>query len=246
MSSRKQLRHGLLVAAMALGGLALPPARAAADDSVASTEPVIVAQGSGQVSVRPDSIHIDLSAEAQADTIDAATSQVNAAMTSVLAAIQALALPDLTIATQSVSFSPVYGAQNNDSTQTITGFDASNHILVTALNVPDEDLAKRAAQIVDAAIHAGANRLGGVDFYLADPSQAEDQALTLAVQNAERDAQTMARAAGVTLTGPVSIEEATASRVPLAYGIQAGANSTPIQVGDLDVDATVTVKYAFQ
>ena len=75
-------------------------------------------------------------------------------------------------------------------------------MLVTAPSAPEAELAARAGRIVDAALAAGANNVGSIDFFLADPSEAEDQALTLAVHNAESDAQTIALAAGVTLAGP--------------------------------------------
>src|ERR1700691_1538290 len=80
MSSRKHLRHGLLVAALGAFGLALHSARAAADDSSPRADAVIVAQGTGEVSVRPDSVRVELTVEAQTDTLDAATSRVSTAM----------------------------------------------------------------------------------------------------------------------------------------------------------------------
>ena len=113
-------------------------------------------------------------------------------------------------------------------------------------------LAERAAAIIDAALGAGANAMGGVDFFLADPSQAQSQALTLAVQNAGDDAETMAKAAGVTLLGVISIEESSASRtprfMPLAMsfsGSQRGIAPTPIEVGEITYTSDVTAKYAF-
>ena len=242
MSSRKQRRHRLLVAGLLLGALAVPAVPATAD-GLDATRAVIVAQGTGEVHVRPDSIRVTLSVEAQGATPDAATSQVNTAMSAVLDALHQVALPGLAIETQQVQFGPVYGGNNQ---QTITGFSASNQIQVTLQTVAEEELAADAAEIVDAALHAGANRLAGVEFFRADPSEAEDRALTLAVQNARRDAETMARAAGVTLTGPVSIEAASASRVPLIGGSFEAAVSTPIEAPTLDVQANVTVRYGFE
>jgi uncharacterized protein len=242
MSSRKQRGHRLLVAGLGLGAFAILPALAAAD-GLDARRAVIVAQGTGEVHIQPDSIRVTLSVEAQADTLDAATSQVSTAMSAVLDAVHRLALPGLAIETQQVQFSPVYGG---NTVQTITAYGASNQIQVTLQNVAEAELAADAAEIVDAALHAGANRLGGVEFFRADPSAAEDKALTLAVQNAKQDAETMARAAGVTLTGPVSIEESSASRVPLVGADFAATISTPIEAPALDVQANVTVKYGFE
>jgi uncharacterized protein YggE len=249
MSSRKQRRHRLLVAGLSLGALAVPPAPAAADGA-GEQQALIVAQGAAVVHVQPDSIRVTLSVDEQAATLDAATSQVNTAMSAVVDALHTLPLPGLKIETQQVQFAPVYGTPANNNEQAIVAYSSSNQILVSLQQVAEADLAADAAEIVDAALHAGANRLGGVEFFRADLSSAEDQALTLAVQNAQRDAETMARAANVRLTGPVSIEEGSASRMPIfpqAFAPFAGAAAeTPIEAPTLDVQANVTVKYAFQ
>src|SRR5215468_2348983 len=94
MSSRKYHKHLLLAAGLLLGGIALSPADAAADEHSRS---LIVARGTGEVRVRPDSVHVDVGAEAQAATLDEARSQVSSTMAHVLDALRGLGLPDLTI-----------------------------------------------------------------------------------------------------------------------------------------------------
>src|SRR5580692_2212330 len=83
MSSRKYPRHLHIIAALALGGLALTPGHARADDD-SEAQSVIVARGSGEVQVQPDSVHVDVGSEAQATTLDDARTQVSTAMTHVL------------------------------------------------------------------------------------------------------------------------------------------------------------------
>jgi uncharacterized protein YggE len=242
MSSRKYQKH-LLLACLVLGGIALSPADAAANETPRS---LIVAQGTGEVRVRPDSVRVDVGVEAQAATLDEARSQVGGAMGHVLDALHGLGVPDLTIETREIQFSPVYGAPNGNHPPSIVGYSASNHVLVTSTHAPQDELAARSAHIVDAALAAGANSVGAVEFFLADATQAEDQALTLAVQNAESDAHTMARAANVTIVGPVWIEEASATRVPRALALVAATVSTPIEIGDIPIQVSVTAKFTFQ
>jgi uncharacterized protein len=242
MSSRKVPRHLLLVAGLALGVSALEPARAAADESPGS---VIVAHGSGEVHVRPDSVRIDVGVEAQAATLDQARTQVSTAMAHVLDAIHALNLPGVTVETRQVRFNPVYGEAREGHPPAIVGFSADNHILVTARHAPDAELAARSARLVDTALNAGANAVGSIEFFLADSSHAEDEALTLAVANAESDAQVMAQAAHVTIGGPVWIEESSASRVPRSLAMEAALVSTPIEVGDVTIQSSVTAKFTF-
>ncbi len=246
MSSRKYPRHLHLVAALALGGLALTPAHARADDDT-STRSVIIARGSGEVQVQPDSVHVDVGTDAQATTLDDARTQVSTAMAHVLDALRRITdVPNLTLETRQIRFNPVYGPATNGRPPPIVGYAASNHVLVTAESAPAGAALATSARIVDAALYAGANIVGSVEFYLAEPTTSELEALTLAVQNAADDAQTMARAAGVTVTGPVSIEEDSASRVPRSFALEAATVSTPVAVGDITISSNVTARYAFR
>jgi uncharacterized protein YggE len=243
MASWKSLGPALAGALIvALGTLAAAPARA--DDQGAPS--IITARGTGEVRCRPDSVRVDVGAEAQASTLDEAREQVNSAVTRVLGALRALNLPDLVIETQDLRFNPVYGPPREGQPPAIVGYAATNHVLVTSKRAPREDLADRSAKIVDAALTAGANLVGGLNFFLADPTGPEGDALAQAVQNARRDAEIMARAAHVTLTGPVSIEEAAASRVPRSLVLAAApVASTPIEVGDIVIQSNVTARFAF-
>jgi uncharacterized protein YggE len=251
MSSRKYPRHLHLIAALtfgtfgALGGLALTPAHARADDAT-SARPLIITRGSGEVQVQPDSVHVDVGTDAQATTLDDARTQVSTAMSHVLDAFHKLeGVPNLTLETRQIRFSPVYGPTNNNKPPAIIGYTATNHVIVTVEHAPGGQLSATSARLVDVALDAGANDVGSVELYLADPTAAEQQALTLAVQNAADDAQTMARAAGVTLTGPVSIEEDSASRAPRSFALEAAMVSTPVAVGDITISSNVTAHYAF-
>jgi uncharacterized protein len=248
MPSRKYPRHLHLVAALtfgALGGLALTPAPAQADDDT-GTRSVIIARGSGEVQVQPDSVHVDVGAEAQATTLDDARTQVSTAMAHVLDAFHRLdGVPHLTLETRQIRFSPLYAPASNNKPPAIVGYTASNHVVVTVERAPAGQLSATSARLVDVALDAGANNVGSVEFYLADPSGPEQQALTLAVQNAAADAQTMARAAGVTLAGPLSIEEDSASRAPRSFAMEAAMVSTPVAVDDITISSNVTAHYAF-
>jgi uncharacterized protein YggE len=250
MSPRKHLKHPLLIAGLALGGLALAPAAVAANDS--GNRSVIISHGSGEVHVQPDSVHIDLGAEAQAATIDAATNQVNTALQRALDAVRGLDLSDLTFETRSVRLTPVYAPPKDGRPQSIVGYSAANHVVVTEKGVPEDQLAAHTARIIDAAVSAGANSVSDPNFFLADPSQAEDEALTLAVQSAEADANTIAKAANVSVVGLMAIEEASSSRAPRSLvvsleGMSLDAPSlTPIEIGDIIIQSEVTAKYEFQ
>jgi hypothetical protein len=245
MSPRKYRKHAGFLAAVAVGAAVLAPTGAAADGPACDV-PLIVVNGSGEVRVHPDSLHVDVGVEARAQTLDQARNQANAGMEHVLAAVRALRLPDLGMETSVLQVSPVYAAITRENqAPRITGYSASNHVTVKIVRAPVDELGDRGSRILDAALGAGANSVSGIDFFLADPAPAEDEALGAAVHDAQRDAQTIAAAAGVTLGELRSVEETSGMRImPRALRIEAVA-STPIEVEDIVVQNSVTARYTF-
>jgi uncharacterized protein len=244
MSRRKHVEHALLLAGLALMGVSLP-LHASADE--ADPPRVIIAHGSGQVRVRPDSLQVDVGAQARAATLDKARDDVDTAMRHVIDAVHALGLPNLILQTNVLQIQPIYAPiKSSDDTPAIIGYTASNRVTATLEQVPTDGLGDQASSILDAAIGAGANTLGNVRFYLADPSAARGQALSKAVQAAVRDATTMATAAGVTLGPLSSIEESEDPAIaPRALAFEA-AVSVPIEVGDVSVTSDVTAKFSIE
>lgn len=245
MSPRKYLKQLGLLAGLALGGAVFAPSSAAAGDAAQDAQPLIVVQGSGEVRVPPDSLSVDVGVEARAATVEEAREKVNASMRRVIDAVRGLEIPDLTVETRILNVSPVYANRPSDQPPAIVGYSASNHVAVTVRNAPVDELGARGSRIIDVALGAGANEMGGIDFFLDDPTVAEGDALVAAVRDAQRDAEIIARAAGVTL-GPIySVEESPGMRlVPRAARIET-ITSTPVEVEDIVVQSNVTAKYTF-
>jgi uncharacterized protein YggE len=101
--------------------------------------------------------------------------------------------------------------------------------------------------VVDAAAGAGAE-IQTVRFTLSAESRDElrDEALTSAMADAERQADTIADASDLRVTGVASVD-ATSSRVrPFALDVAAAESAdggTAIESGDVSVSASVTVVY---
>jgi len=244
MSPRKYLKHLGLLAGLALGSAVLAPPVAAADEA-AHEERLIVVQGNGEVRVRPDSLRVDVGVESRAPTLARARDQVNTGIRHVIDAVRALGIHDLTVETRILNVSPVYADRRSDEPPTIVGYAASNHVAVTIRSAPVDELGERGSRILDAALEAGANSVGAIDFFLDDPTPAEDKALSVAVRDAQREAETIARAAHVTL-GPLhSVEESPGMYlVPRSVRLEA-LSSTPIEVEDIVVQNSVTASFAF-
>jgi uncharacterized protein YggE len=171
---------------------------------------------------------------------------VNGVLKQVLDAVHALAIPNLTAETKVLQVNPIYAVRRDDQVPAIVGYAASNHVTISIEQAPVEDLGDRGSRVLDAALTAGANSIGGLDFFLANPAPVQDEALADAVHDALRDASTMARSAGVTLGSMVSLEEDAGIRVaPHAFAMDAIA-STPIEVEDVVAESHVTARFAFR
>jgi uncharacterized protein YggE len=252
MSFRKHLGQTLALAALTLGAAAVAPL----DASAATVEPpnrqqIIIAHGTGNVHVRPDSLRVDIGVESEAATLDQARTEVNEGVHKVVEAVRALNIPEIKIETRVLRFNPVYAPQKDLKPPQIVGYGASNHVVVTTLAAPLGELGDRAAHIVDAALGAGANSIGGLDFFLKDPSEAQAAAIRAAVQAAEQDAQSMAAASSVTLAGLAGMEESGPRYVPRALSIEladlgAAPPATPVEVGDVTIQSSVTARYYFR
>jgi uncharacterized protein YggE len=104
--------------------------------------------------------------------------------------------------------------------------------------------------VLDAAVAAGANSIGGIRFSVADVETPRRQALANATADAEAKARAIASAAGVNLAGVLSIVESSVSTprpaadtalrsVPAAEGFTA----TPVEAGELVIRARLQASY---
>ena len=98
----------------------------------------------------------------------------------------------------------------NYETQTVTGYEVSNRLVV---KIRDLDLV--GAAIDGAAAAAGdSTRLRGIDFSVEDTSGLEQEARAAAVENATDKAGQLAEGMGVTLGRVVSVNESDFGGIP--------------------------------
>ncbi|MGI5865315.1 MAG: SIMPL domain-containing protein [Myxococcales bacterium] len=243
----------VLAAALSLAGCSFknapPPAPATqglTSADVASVDvPSLLVSGEGRVTARPDRAQIVLGAVAQAPTAAEAQNQVSAVTRRVIDELKRLEIPEQRIQTVDLSVSPVFARdepqpRGQQEQPRIVAFRAANRIQVQL-----DDLA-RVGPAVDAAIRAGANQLESLSFELADPGPRR-AALRLAIADARETAQEMAAALGVRLGEVIDVVEAGGGPpIPLERGgftEQAALASTPVQPGEIDVLARVSIRF---
>lgn len=250
MARMMRFERSLLLTGLMLGMTALVPGVAAAADvelAVCDEQGFITTDGHGEVRVPPDSFRLDVGVTARAATLDEARNEVNTKMQEVIQALNALHIPDMTLQTQILQFNPIYADQVANEPLHIVAYEATNRVTATVLGSRPIVLGEKATRIVDAALDAGGNVVGGIDFFLADPSRPRADALTKAMEEAKRDAMTLAEAAGVSLAGVHSVDESPGSRVTpftnnaVAFRVAA----TPVETGEIVVSSDVAVRYNF-
>ena len=197
----------------------------------------LTVQGTGMVAVEADRASISIGVEENARSVRSAMAGVNERMACVVDALLEMGVDEADIATDAVS---VYANYDYETDQRLLGYTASNILTVMVADADD------AGAVVDAAVAAGANRLNSIDFFAADTSEAQKQALALAVERAREKAELLAGAAGLTLGEILEIREGDGSlEDPVLYARAEDAGAaTQLYSGKQHVFATVTVIYA--
>jgi uncharacterized protein len=222
---------GVLLAPMVANGQTTTPTGNPGEHTISVT-------GSGRIFVKPDMADVNLGVQVIRSTLAEARDDAARQMNAIIDALHALGITDADIETAYLDISPTY--DYNGQTQRITGYQVSNQLTVHVKNLD------QLPAVVDNSVGAGATNVQGISFRISDQVAAEAQARTAAVHDARARADALAAAAGVTITGVVSISE-TSFSPPIWYGMpgardEAGA-PTPIIPGQSEVSIDVAVSY---
>jgi uncharacterized protein len=221
-----------------IGGLSAAPAAAQSD---ATNQRTITVSGEGEASAPPDVAYVTVGVQTQNETAAAAVAENSRLLAAVLDAMRSRGLGSRDLQTSGLNVSPQL-----DREQHITGYQASNNVTITVTEVD------RAGEFLDAALAAGANRIGGLRFGLRDTAALHEQALTEAALVARSRADALAGALGLRIAGVASVTENTVSapqpRAAVAFSAAAPAPAPPppVESGELRVSVQVRVSYFFE
>jgi uncharacterized protein YggE len=153
--------------------------------------------GTGKVQVAPDEAILHLNILTEGKTAEEAVT-LNASQTQ--AVIDAVsAQPNHGVTTSGLSVYPIINFEPNSSAGQIVGFRATNAVEVTTK-------VGYVGRIYDVGIAAGANQSSGITFRVQNEAPYREEALRLAIQDAHQQAQVVAKAAHIHLTGAESIQ----------------------------------------
>ncbi len=207
-----------------------------------SYTPGLTVVGTGKVEADPDVVYLTLGVDLKRDDAAAVMADAGRKMESILAALQAAGVAEADIRTASYYLwvEQRYDPQTGQPTGVI------DYHLTHTVRVTLRDLAK-VGTLLSAAVEAGANTVSEVSFSLADPDALATQARQKAIADAQKRAQEMAQAMGVTLGKVLSVSES-GGYVPAADyygkgGMELAQAAVPMPAGSFSVSISVVVVY---
>lgn len=206
----------------------------------------ITVSASGEVESEPDRATVSVGVEARGETAEAVTDELAAGAEQLRRAFEDLGISEDNVEEGRYRVRPVSNPNRDGEVQEIRG--------THSFEVTLEDV-ERVGDVIDAAVEAGADDIGRVDFTLQEETrdQLRKEAIDRALTNADDEAEHIADNRGVELAGTKSV---TTSDVRVhgtshAVGYGAGAAEdaaaprTEIDADPVTVSASVTVTYAF-
>lgn len=217
-------------------------AQQSAPSAVRSLERVLTVTGSGRQSIPTTLTQVNLGVVIEADTADAAQQQVAQRQTAVIEWLRSQNVEKLE--TTGISLNPRYDYINDR--QVLRGYQATNTV---SFRIATE----QAGTVIDGAISAGATRIDRVSFVAEDDAitAARQEALVLAVADAQQQADTVLGALGLSqeeivgiTIGSVSLPPPVFARARQASLVEADA-STPVEGRSQVVNAQVTLEIRY-
>jgi uncharacterized protein YggE len=202
--------------------------------------PNISASAVGEAQIVPDRAMITVAVESQGQSAAAAAATNATKQTRVIDAIKAAGIPAAQIRTSGYNVYPEYAQQSSQGPR-LTGYRANNTIQIEIRSID------AVGKVIDAALGAGATNLGSLSLFASNPDPARREALQKAVAKARADAEAVATAAGGSLGALVDLTiDPYSEPRPMAQGrVMAMASPTPIEPGELLVQAIVRVRWQF-
>lgn len=208
-------------------------------------ESKLAVTGSGTVYMEADQVSATLGVMLSGKDLAEVQAQVNATIADICTALETAGLEKRNITTNYIFVSPRYDYGMDGNNQELVGYTVNNSLSILTENTEE------IGAYIDAAFEAGANTFDSISFSARDDSEARDEALRLAVQEAKRKAEVIAAASGKSLEGILEINEgyqntsynnAGSAYKLLATEAAAGAD-TMVRAAQVSVSASVQIIY---
>lgn len=212
----------------------LPGPARGANDTPATLEVI----GRADVTVQPDIALVAFAVETNAREAARATAENARKTEALLKVLRPIMGSNDKLQTTGYNLQPVY--DKNDRRRP-SGYRASNRVALKTVQL------EKIGDFIDQGAASGAAQISRLQFSTARLSEHRTQAAVLAVDKARSNAEKLARAAGVALKRVMRIRYAPPAppgvfreRAALAMG------PTPIEIGDLTIEAEVTMVFEIE
>ena len=197
---------------------------------------VVRASAEATITVKPDRAEISVSVVTHSATAQRAASENAEHTKRVLDSLKQTVGGSGEVKTTGYGVGPDYQNGKNGKP---SGYQAANRVLVTV-----NDLAL-VGKVVDLATESGANRIDGIQFVLRNDERVRAQAVAEAATKARATADAIAKALNLEVVGVLSAAEE-GTQAPMYFGaamqkIAVQGAETPIEIGTIDIRASVTV-----
>jgi uncharacterized protein YggE len=228
-----------IVSALLLAGCAgSATAQSAQPTDQTPPQRTITVTGTGEASQAPDVAILTLGVDTQATQAAEAFTATNAKLSSVIDALKSGGVAEEDIQTQALQLTARYSQPPAGSagSRDIIGYTASGTLLVHVRTISET------GQLLDAAVQAGSNQIGGISFDISDPTTVLKQARQTAWNDALAKAQQLAALSGAQLGEVQTINDSSFTPRPSPIGIAAEA-AAPVQPGTQTMQVTLNVTW---
>jgi uncharacterized protein YggE len=226
---RQRTSASLLILA---GVLMATPAHA--QDCKSPTGRHVRVAGSAVVRLPPDRVSFSAGVETLHANVSQAFRMNGQKVEAVLAALKARGVEPKDLQTSALEAS----SRNPDGTSA-RGYRVANRVVVTREKAAD------VGDLIEAAITAGANDVGQLSFFVADPGVAQARGLEQAFAAAQAKAQTLAKLAGQPLGEALCVSES-GGPTPMRTMARFADSAAPIEAGTEAITFAVDVVFALK
>jgi len=206
----------------------------------------ITVSGTATVSTAPDEAILGLGVRSEAPSADEAFASNGERVDAVTAVLIEAGVAEEDISTTNLQLNQKTINRGTKDEEKV--YVAENRIEVQIKNLDD------AGMIAGAAVGAGANIVGGIEFRLSDQVTSKEQALAKAIEGARTKAEAMAAAAGAEVGEVQVIDETNSEFAPYQTNLyeqssrsaDAIASKYSVSPGEVETSVTVTVVWLLE
>jgi uncharacterized protein YggE len=199
---------------------------------------ILIVSGNASVDMAPDVVSFTLGVETEGAEVRKIVAENNAKVAAILTALKSRGVKGEELRTSGLHLSPL------DRDRKDAGYSIDNEIGVTRRGVAD------AADLISAAIEAGANEVRGPQFSVRDEKVVQDRCIEEAFGDAKRKAVKLAALAERKLGKVLAVTDGSSSPFELQYrspGVEGGVlGGTAVEPGVHTVSCGVTVAFGLQ